>query len=273
MKFYSERQITRATKARNLYHALGAPSLRDFKIAIQGNFIRNCPVKIADINLAEKIFGSDIGTFKGKSTRRTPLPIAPDYVDIPQELILAQREVTLYIDGMFVNNIPFLSSISEALKYRMVDPIDSFSTASISESLKTMIQAYNVGGFHIAEIHADEQCQPALENLATKYKFRYTISNPQDHVPQAERNNRTIKERVRAVYHRLPYNHLPRAMVRVMVTEAGKKLNFSPLKVACRNITAHAKLSYIRSLTTIRSASTPLAPMYRQMTILSQRIL
>ena len=39
-------------------------------------------------------------------------------------------------------------------------------------------------------------------------------TNASNHVPEAERNNRTIKERIRAAYHRLPYKAIPRVMIR-----------------------------------------------------------
>jgi hypothetical protein len=55
-------------------------------------------------------------------------------------------------------------------------------------------------------------------------------SNPQEHVPEAERNNSVIKERIRANYHRLPYKRLTRLMVKILVTECAKKLNFFPRK-------------------------------------------
>ena len=40
----------------------------------------------------------------------------------------------------------------------------------------------------------------------------------QAHVPEAEWNNRTIKERVRATYHRLPYKALSKAILGALVT-------------------------------------------------------
>ena len=47
-----------------------------------------------------------------------------------------------------------------------------------------------------------------------------------EHVPRAERENRTIKERVLATYHAFPYRHLPRTLVKYLVSEETKKLNF-----------------------------------------------
>jgi hypothetical protein len=33
------------------------------------NVIKNCPVTTEDVNIAKKIFGKDISSLKGKSTR------------------------------------------------------------------------------------------------------------------------------------------------------------------------------------------------------------
>jgi hypothetical protein len=39
-----------------------------------------------------------------------------------------------------------------------------------------------------------------------------------------------IQEHVRAAYHRLPYNDLPRTLVKYLVMESAKKLNYFPTK-------------------------------------------
>jgi hypothetical protein len=50
-------------------------------------------------------------------------------------------------------------------------------------------------------------------------------ASPQEHVLEAEHNNRVIKEWVHMTYHHLPYNHLPCIMVKVLVDDFAKKLN------------------------------------------------
>ena len=116
--FYTEHQFQRAKQAHDLYHALGTPSFNDFKAIICMNTINNNPVTTDDIKIAEKIFGPDIGTLKGKTTRCKPLPVMNDYIKIPKEFLRAQREVTLCMDGMKVNGQSFLTTISQNIMYR-----------------------------------------------------------------------------------------------------------------------------------------------------------
>jgi hypothetical protein len=56
------------------------------------------------------------------------------------------------------------------------------------------------------------------------------FTNALDHVPEAERNNRTIKERVRAAYHQLPYKSLPRQLIWYLVQTQASQLNLFPAK-------------------------------------------
>ena len=66
---YSDRQVLRAKRARDLLHAIGCPSVADLKKVLKMNSISNCPVTEEDVQLAEKVFGPDVGSLKGKSVR------------------------------------------------------------------------------------------------------------------------------------------------------------------------------------------------------------
>ena len=62
MKFYTPQEVERAKKARSLLAALGTPSIADLKTAIAMNAIAGLPLTTKDVDLAEKIFGPDLGT-------------------------------------------------------------------------------------------------------------------------------------------------------------------------------------------------------------------
>ena len=104
---YSNRQYQRALKARELYHSMWFPSIRDFRLALRANMIKNCPVTEQDVLLAEKIFGKDIHAIKGKTTHKKPIMITNDYIKVPQEILDAHSEVVLSGDVFYVQGIMF----------------------------------------------------------------------------------------------------------------------------------------------------------------------
>ena len=59
--FYTERQFERSKMARDLYHAIGTPSVSDFKKAtkLRMNVISDS-VTTEDVKIAEKFFGPDL---------------------------------------------------------------------------------------------------------------------------------------------------------------------------------------------------------------------
>jgi hypothetical protein len=92
---YTKRQFESSKQARKLYHTLGCPTIENFKHLLGHNMIKNCPVTIADVSTAERFFGPDIVTLKGKSTRKVPVPVKTDEIKIPKELLcsIAMRRV------------------------------------------------------------------------------------------------------------------------------------------------------------------------------------
>ena len=183
-----------------------------------------------DIELAEKIFGPDIGCLKGKSTRQNALHVVEDEIDIPKELTKSQQDVTLCIDGMKVNGLWFLTTISRNLYYRTAQLVPHQTADVYREALRSVIDVYNQAGMKVARIHADNEFRAVLKDLQTVYDLEINYANPGDHVPEAECNNRTIKKRVRATYHQLPYSSLTKTMVKYLVSESTRKLNYFPAK-------------------------------------------
>jgi hypothetical protein len=43
---YTSRKLEKAKTTRQIFHAMGAPSLKDFKAIVQSNMIRNLPITL-----------------------------------------------------------------------------------------------------------------------------------------------------------------------------------------------------------------------------------
>ena len=229
LQFHTPTEIAKAKRARKLLEVCGATP-RDLKSIIMSNQIRNNPIAHKDVTLAESIFGKDIGNLKGHTTRRDPLPILTDQIKLPRELYKKQRNVVLCVDGMTVNGMLFFTTISKNIMYRTALPLDSNKVVDLRTSIDQVFRLYNGAGFRIREIHCDRQFQPLFDEIKDDLSIEMVYPAATAHVPQAERNNRTIKERVRSVFHRLPYAALPKIVMKHLVMDATTKLNWFPNK-------------------------------------------
>ena len=111
-KNYTNNDYLCALRARELQITVGRPSTATFVDLLKRNIIANCPITPADVEAAEHIFGPDIGSLKGKTTRRIP-PIVDSLVTrIPANILKWYQKVTLCVDIMYVNRVAMLVSIS-----------------------------------------------------------------------------------------------------------------------------------------------------------------
>ena len=100
------------------------------------------------------------------------------------------------------------------------------------EVLDELHSLYKNKGFVRNEIHCDNEFRPVMTDWSVSKDpvIKISYANPQDHIPPAQRNNRVIQERIQAMYHYMPYEHLPRILVKYLVMEAARKMNYFPAR-------------------------------------------
>jgi hypothetical protein len=96
---YHRREIEGADRARELYKAIGRPSQKHFEHILRHNLIRNCPVTVDNARRALTIYGIDVATLKGRSTK-TPAQHVPTFtsIPVPAPILDNHKDVTLCID-------------------------------------------------------------------------------------------------------------------------------------------------------------------------------
>jgi hypothetical protein len=159
-----------------------------------------------------------MSSLKGKSTRRKSTPVWEGTVEIPEELIANNRKIELCIEIMYVNECGFMTTIDQTIRFRSAIPIENLTHEEYYHVLDMVLRLYNSAGFHIKTIHCDSEFRVMMEKVKDDLGVRMNFTNALDHVPEAERNNRTIRERVWAAYHWLLYKALLRQLIRYLVT-------------------------------------------------------
>ena len=227
---YSQEDYLRAKLARQIQVRIGRPSTKEFIRIVSENLMPNCPVTKADIVAAEHIFGPEVGSLKGKTTRRAPHQVPRDIVAmLPEHVHARYRHVTLCVDVMFVNRIPFLVTISRHIRFGTVEPLQSRNQSAIIAALQSVIQVYRRGGFQVIAALMDGEFAPLGGELAALGVALNTTAQD-EHVGEVERYIRTVKERMRATYNTLPFRHIPARIVIEMARAAIYWLNAFPSK-------------------------------------------
>lgn len=136
-------------KARKLLQTIGRPNTREYIKIIEGNQIPNCTITKRDIVNAENIFGPDLGTLKGKTTRQDPPQVRENFIGLPSEVHERYRDITLCADVMSVNGIRFLISISRNIHFGAVIAIKDKSIDTLFNGMQQILQIYQHGGFKV----------------------------------------------------------------------------------------------------------------------------
>ena len=167
---------------------------------------------------------------QGKSTQKTPVAVTEDFIEIPSELIAQHKNITLAIDVMFINKVQLLTSIDTTLKYHSCIVIKDRTAEQLYQGIRKILQIYNKASFVVKTIKCDGEFENLLTNVEQDFDVTLALTARDEHVPEAERNNRTIKEIFRGEFSRLPFKMMPKLMIQYLALRSTFILNIYPAK-------------------------------------------
>ena len=136
----------RAHRAWELQVMVGHPLDKYLIKILRTSSLPNCPVTPRDVIVANKLFGPNVGTLKGKTTRRG-LPIVDSPMSVDMTSILEHYgEVTLCVDLMYVNKVPLLVTLSRNIKFGMMEAVADQKETTLLKCIKGVISLYRKAG-------------------------------------------------------------------------------------------------------------------------------
>jgi hypothetical protein len=128
---------------------IGAPTECEYQGLVRQNFLQDCPITPSDIVNAHKKIGPDLANIRGKTVHRKPEHICTEIVEIPQQILSNQQNVTLSADVMFVNQVPFLVSLSRNINLTTIEFIPRYSASKLGLLIQRIMAVYARAGFRV----------------------------------------------------------------------------------------------------------------------------
>lgn len=137
------------------------------------------------------------------------------------------KNVTLAIHIMKVNKIPFFNTISVDIKFGTTEAIQTMKGAQLKGSITQVMRLYRTRGFKVTMVKADNQFEFLRGDLVALQCGLNTVSE-NEHVPEIERHNQLLKERVRCNYNMTPIDYWPARLLIEAVYSSQFWLNSIP---------------------------------------------
>ena len=225
--FYTDLEVKGADAARKQQEEIGWPSDTFYKHIIGNNLLTNTEVTLDDVVRAEYIYGPAQPLFEGTMVRKRPVQNKVEKVPLPTPIATKHARVSISVDFFYVNGHVFLTSKSRKLNFVTAKYHKTRNMKTIIETLNEIRRIYGTRGFHIENIHADNEFDKDEIKLS-QLPALFHIYGKDEHVGIIERSNRTVKNKTRTMTHATPYKRIPKVMTIGLVIGAVRWLNAFP---------------------------------------------
>ena len=172
---------------------------------VENNMITNCDINADDIKRADTIWGPAEYVLQGKMKRKKPnthnkIPNLALPISVSQQ----QKQITMQIRILYVNQIPFFLSKTGRLNFLSGTKLKSRSGREIINAIEQDINKHEQRGFDITDMHGDNEFNiQSLRDLLQPVNLH--IYAKEEHVGFIKNAIKTIKKRARSVCHTEPY--------------------------------------------------------------------
>jgi hypothetical protein len=227
MEGYTQHEVEDARAARKAQAMLGHLTNHDFLGMVHSGMILNCPVTPSAVQKANRIFGPDLAGVRGRTVRRPPESVTTNYVQIPHALLERHQRVTLAVNVMFVNRVPFLVSVARGLNLVTAEHMPTRTAKQLAAGIVRIMDLYSRGGFQVEAVLMDNEFKK-LRNLVPVLAVNTTAAK--EHVPEVKQRIRLIKECGRGILNTLLFKKMPQIMLIELIYHIVLWLNAFPTK-------------------------------------------
>jgi hypothetical protein len=216
--------------------------------------IVDCPVTPTAVLNSNRIFGPQPEGVRGHTVRTTPESVVVDHVTIPRAILEGHQRVTLAINVMLVNGVPFLVSVLKGLNLITAEYTPSCTAKQLAAGIRHVMDVYSQGGFVVGTILADNEFE-LLRILLPILAVNTTAAK--QHVLEVEMRIRLIKERGRGILNTLSFKKMPQIILIELIyhvvlwlkaypTKSGVSNTLLPREIVLRklNIKQHCKARF-----------------------------
>eukprot|EP01040_Poterioochromonas_malhamensis_P009801 gene9801-biopygen1902 len=131
------------------------------------------------------MFGKDLGAIRGRTVRETPKALRIDTSSVFKH---EDKKVILAADLAFIEQIPFLVTISRGLGLMTVQNVESKEHASIMAAVRHVQLLYKKHGFVVHMLLSDtESAVKGMELALGDIGIKLNLASKGEHVPEVER--------------------------------------------------------------------------------------
>ena len=112
---FSKKQVEKTPEASELQGIMGHPSQKDFKGMVSNKSIHDLNITTNDSKCAPKVYGLDLVNVREKMVWKKQIHVDMEkrYVAVQESMFAKLIHITLCTDLFFVNQVPFLVSLSQ----------------------------------------------------------------------------------------------------------------------------------------------------------------